>query len=291
MAAQGGWLNPDAPDRFAAQCERVMRAMGDGISHVVTFNEPNIFRLLDGLLPPQVRELERATLDQAARVTGAAKFVASNVVRPEDGDALERGLLKGHAMARQAIKAVRSNVPVGCSLALVDEQAVAGGEAMRDKTRARLYGPWLASARNDDFLGVQNYERRIWGASGRIDAPADALRSQTGQEVFAPSLAGAVRYAHAATGVPIFVTEHGVSSEDDRVRAALIPDALGHLHALMAQGVPVLGYCHWSLIDNFEWIFGYGPKFGLHSLDRKTFVRTPKPSSRIYGAIARANAV
>jgi len=43
------------------------------------------------------------------------------------------------------------------------------------------------------------------------------------------------------------------------------------------------------LIDNFEWIFGYGPKFGLHSFDRKTFVRTAKPSAAVYGAIARNN--
>jgi beta-glucosidase len=59
----------------------------------------------------------------------------------------------------------------------------------------------------------------------------------------------------------------------------------------MAEGVPVLGYLHWSLIDNFEWISGYGPKFGLHSVDPVTFKRTPKPSSKVLAAIARRNAV
>jgi len=230
FAAAGGWLNPEAPDLFAAQCERVMRAMGDGISHAVTFNEPNLFRLLDGLLPPQVRELERATLTRAAELTGSTHFVASNVVRPEDNDGLERGLLNGHARARQAIKALRSDLPVGCSLAMVDEQAVRGGEAMRDRTRERLYGAWLKAVRGDDFLGVQNYERRVWGPKGRVAPAPNETRSQTGQEVHAPSLAGAVRYAHEATGVPIFVTEHGVSSDNDALRAALISEALGHLH-------------------------------------------------------------
>jgi beta-glucosidase len=57
----------------------------------------------------------------------------------------------------------------------------------------------------------------------------------------------------------------------------------------MDDGVPVLGYLHWSLIDNFEWTQGYGPKFGLHALDRATFVRTAKPSAAVLAAIAREN--
>ena len=83
----------------------------------------------------------------------------------------------------------------------------------------------------------------------------------------------------------------GVGADDDSLRARLIPAALGHLHQAIADGVPVFGYCHWSLLDNFEWIFGYGPKFGLASVDRTTFERTPKPSSVVYEAIARSNAL
>lgn len=60
---------------------------------------------------------------------------------------------------------------------------------------------------------------------------------------------------------------------------------------MIASGVPVIGYSHWSLIDNFEWIFGYRVKFGLNSFDPTTFARIPKPSARIYGVIARANAI
>ena len=75
-------------------------------------------------------------------------------------------------------------------------------------------------------------------------------------------------------------------------------DALAHYAPSSAaatsggwHGVPVLGYCFWTLLDNFEWIFGYDFHYGLHSVDRQTFVRTAKPSAAAYAAIARARAV
>lgn len=59
----------------------------------------------------------------------------------------------------------------------------------------------------------------------------------------------------------------------------------------LVDGVPVVGYLHWTLLDNFEWIFGYDVRFGLHEVNRETFARSPKPSAAVYAAIARAHAV
>ena len=100
-----------------------------------------------------------------------------------------------------------------------------------------------------------------------------------------------MRYAHEATGLLIVVTEHGVGTDDDSIRAELIPAALAELQLAMKEGVPVKGYVHWSLVDNFEWVFGYKPHFGLCSVDRTTFRRTPKPSAAVLGGIARRNAI
>ena len=57
------------------------------------------------------------------------------------------------------------------------------------------------------------------------------------------------------------------------------------------DGIDVRGYTYWSLLDNFEWALGYGPTFGLIAVDRVTQERTPKPSARWLGAVARANAM
>ena len=89
------------------------------------------------------------------------------------------------------------------------------------------------------------------------------------------SLAGAVQYAYETGRVPVLVTEHGMGTEDDSLRAGFIEPSLAGLLDVFDAGVPVLGYLHWTLMDNFEWIFGYGHQLGLHSVDRDTFVRTP----------------
>jgi beta-glucosidase len=82
-----------------------------------------------------------------------------------------------------------------------------------------------------------------------------------------------------------------VETADDSVRAGFLEPSLAGLLDAMDDGVPVLGYCHWTLLDNFEWVFGYSVQLGLHEVDGQTFVRTPKPSSRVYAALARANNV
>ncbi|WP_311268389.1 family 1 glycosylhydrolase [Sphingobium sp. WCS2017Hpa-17] len=290
FSAQGGWTNPESAALFARYCDKATRALGQGIDRVITFNEPNILLLLKPMLPPQVWAIQKLTLETAAKRLGVAKFVSANVADVEDLPALQKGLLAAHRAGKAAIKAVRPDLPVGISLAMMDDQAV-GKASIRDRMRSELYGQWLDIAKGDDFIGVQNYERALWGDKGRLPAPKGSTVNWSGTEVWPGSLAGAVRYAHEATSVPILVSEHGVGTEDDAIRAKFIPEALAGLKSAMDDGVPVLGYCHWSLLDNFEWIFGYKPKFGLHSVDPVTFVRTPKPSAAVYGAIARRNAL
>ena len=291
FSAMGGWTNSEGVQLFARFCDRAARHLAGGISHAITFNEPNILLVLRAIiLPPQVLDAQRAMLAEAARRSGTAKFTAANAANMEDLPAMQTNLVAAHKAGKAAIKAARGDLPVGFSLSMFDDQAV-GRNSIRDAKRKELYGAWLDTARADDFLGVQNYERNMWSDKGKLPAPKGAQVNYSGAEVYAPSLAGSVRYAHEATGVPIFVTEHGVGTEDDSLRARFIPAALAELQKTIASGVPVIGYSHWSLLDNFEWIFGYRPKFGLHSVDPATFARIPKPSAAIYGAIARANAI
>ena len=290
FAARGGWEHAGAVKLFARYCDKAARHLAAGIGYATTLNEPNLAGKLQNLVPAQFLAGDKAMAEAAARLAGSQVFAAGNALYTNDLRATQANLLAGHKAGREAIKAVRADLPVGVSLAMFDDQAV-GKASLRDAKRDYFYGDWLAAARSDDFLGVQNYERSVWTDTGKLPPPPGARTNTMGAEVYPPSLAGAVRYAHAASGRPIMVTEHGVGSDDDALRAWLIPAALKELRIAIDAGVPVLGYLHWSLVDNFEWIFGYRVHFGLHSFDHATFARTPKPSAAIYGAIARANAV
>ena len=290
FAARGGWEHSGAVKLFARYCDKAARHLAAGIGYATTLNEPNLAGKLQNLVPAQFLAGDKAMAEAAARLSGSPVFAAGNALYTNDLRATQANLLAGHKAGREAIKAVRGDLPVGVSLAMFDDQAV-GKASLRDAKREYFYGDWLVAARSDDFLGVQNYERSVWTDKGKLPPPPGARTNAMGAEVYPPSLAGVVRYAHAVSGKPILVTEHGVGTDDDALRAWLIPAALKELRTAMDSGVPVLGYLHWSLVDNFEWIFGYRVHFGLHSLDRTTFARTPKPSAAIYGAIARANAV
>jgi beta-glucosidase len=92
-------------------------------------------------------------------------------------------------------------------------------------------------------------------------------------------------------GTPLLVTENGIGTADDAERIEYVERALRGVLACLADAVTVQGYVYWSLLDNFEWAFGYGPTFGLVAVDRATQARRPKPSAAWLGAIARANAL
>ena len=284
----GGWLHPDAPARFAEYAALLTRRLGDRASAVVTLNEPNLPRLLTWLdLPAFVRGLERATLEAASKAAGVERYRAANVALPEELDALEDGLAAAHTAARQAIRAERSDLRVGLSVALADDVVLGDDASLRDRKRAEVYQRWLGLAREDDFVGVQNYERYVYDGNGQVPFPDDVPRNGMGSAIEPLSLAGAVRYAHDASGVPVLVTEHGLSTHDDALREAFLGPSLDALAEAVADGVPVLGYLHWTLLDNFEWVFGYSHRLGLVAVDRTTLERTPKGSARRYAELVR----
>jgi beta-glucosidase len=94
--------------------------------------------------------------------------------------------------------------------------------------------------------------------------------------------------------VPILITENGAVFNEplhDERRVLFVRDHLAAVHEAIGRGVDVIGYCHWSLMDNFEWALGYGQRFGLVHVDYETLERTVKLSGRYYARVAAANEV
>ena len=254
----------------------------------MTLNVPNGLLIGRRMVPPLVIDAQRPMLAAAARASGSTQFVGG----PSFGfvDQMQPQMLAAHRLGRQAIKAAWPKLPVGVALAMIDDQA-SGPGSLRDAMRQEFYGDWFAAARGDDFIGVQNYSRVVWDANGKFPPPAGAVLNDEGEEIHPASLANAVRYAHQSSGCPVLVTEHGVPSANDALRVALIPQARAELQRAMDAGTPVLGYMHWSLLDNFEWVSGCAPCYGLAAVDRSNFKRMLKPSAAVLGGIARNKAL
>ena len=292
FAKLGAWTNPRSAELFANYATKLMQRFGHKLKHVVTLNEPNLPPLLSWMnMPDIVYEITRATLDACSRDAGVERYRTGNVVPRLEFDDICDGLELAHIAARAAVKAAAPNVKVGLSIALFDDRVAGDDPSLRDRKREETYGRWLRVAETDDFIGVQNYEVAYYDKDGVLPPPEGAELNGMGTQIDPTSLEGAVRYVYSQVGIPIFITEHGISTEDDTQRVRFIPPSLEGLQRAMNDGVEVIGYTHWSLLDNFEWIFGYGPKFGIHSVNHETFERTAKPSAAVLAEIAKNNAV
>lgn len=294
FAMQGGWDQKAAADRFARFCERATRHLGDLTAYAATLNEPNTPQMLKWLkLPaselPAMISLPMALRFAQARIRSQADAPDFSNLILGNAKKIRDGLLAAHAKGKEAIKAIRPDLPTGFTLTISDDQPADGNSRIAQK-RAEVYGPWLEAARSCDYLGVQPYSRTIVGKRDQAP-PKDVELTQTGAEFYPECVEHVVRYAAKEAGVPIIVTESGIATEDDSRRVEYYNRALRGLKRAIDDGVDVRGYIAWSLLDNFEWHLGYGPKFGLVAVDRATQKRTPKPSAAMLGAIARRNAL
>ncbi len=285
FAARGGFEVEDSADLFARFADRATARLGDLIAYATTFNEANIQRLIAQVLrDPGTHAAIEAMLLACRRATGSDSF-SSQLFAPVA--TTEPNLLRAHAQATAAMKSGPGDFPVGLSLTMQDIQGV-GPDNLAEAAAAAIYGPWLEAARQADFVGVQTYTRILVGAAGRIDPPADAEMTEAGYEFYPEALGGAIRFAHARIGRPIYVTESGIATRDDQRRIAYLDQAVAEVRACMADGIDVRSFICWSLLDNFEWTRGYSQHFGLVEVDLETFERKPKPSAHHLGSIARS---
>lgn len=302
----GGWEYEGTPERFAAYTRTVMSELGDLIPYVCTINETNIGRIIRRMIA-NAGEGRRSVLEQAP-VGLDTRPVAGEATSPDASEASAAApdmggvflfsfsdkafdtITQAHVAARRVIKEVSPHTQVGMTLALQDVQALPGGEKNAEEIWTELFEDFLPAIDGDDFLGVQNYSRIRVGPDGVVPTPADAEVTQMGYEFYPRALGNVLRRAGSA-GIPMVVTENGVATDDDERRAVFIRRALEGVENCLADGVDVRGYLHWTALDNFEWMAGYRPKFGLIAVDRNTQRRTVKDSARLLGEIARRNAL
>ena len=279
VAALGGWENPGLPDLFARYCDVAARALGDMLDWGCTINEPN------GQVNSYIVAGHRPFAREAVIRAAAAKAVGSDrfsAFFQGDGIKVRDITIAAHAKGRDAIKAAAPHMRVGITLALQDLVAGPDGADMYRQLFDEARAPYYAACDHDDFIGVQPYNRLTTTKTGYVSTPAgdgpEAWREYSDPGV----LAAVIREVHRHCRAPVLITENGIRTTDETVRITHLTESVAGLQRCRADGIPVLGYIYWSLIDNFEWSSGYVPRFGLYECDRTTFARTPKASAAAY---------
>jgi beta-glucosidase len=301
----GAFLRDDAPDLFARYVARAVEAIADLCDTWVTFNEPNVYTTegyVTGHFPPGLR-------GRAGLATRAQANIARAHARAYR--AIHEGLpgaRVGWAHHCATFKPARDRRPLDRLVASLYDRsfnepfphALRHGR-MPSALGGRLAGD-LGEARGTfDFAGLNVYAlirtafdlRHARELFGRRVVPAEAIRGDpTSDDLFGePYPEGIAEFAArlAELGRPVYVLENGFPDRADRVRPRVIAKAMHAMHDAIAHGVDLRGYYHWTLVDNFEWYSGWDLRFGLVELDEQTQQRTPRPSARLYSAIAASN--
>ena len=269
LVDEGGWEKGAAVDRFGEFAHRTAAALAGRAGRFCTLNEPNIVSTMGwylGVFPPGRR-------DRAAAETVDANLIAA------------------HRRGVEAVRSAAPGHPVGLTLSMTDYQPVDGGEERVAALRERYEDIYLRATDGDDFLGVQTYTRMRIGPDGPAGPEAGVNVLPMGYEYWPAALEACLRRAWSVTGgrIPLWVTENGIGTDDDDQRIAFVREALGGVLDVIADGIRVEGYTYWSLMDNFEWAFGYRPRFGLVSVDRESFRRQPKGSASWFSDVVRSN--
>lgn len=313
VISRGGWENEEVVDWFANYVQYVVKHLGSELRYICTINEANMRLQLAALMEkykskmaggqqeaknaPKEGDVQVGlNLDQGMNTMmlgmmecakafglqdprGIHTFVS--MCTPE-GDIL---VMKAHQAAKKVIKELYPNIKVGLTLSLHDMQPAVGGEDAAHKEWEEEFSHYLPYIAEDDFLGVQSYTRQCFDEKGNKYTPEGVELTQMEYEFYPQAIANVVRAAAKEFKGDLIVTENGVATADDSRRQEYIKEATAGLQACITDGIPLKGYLHWSLMDNFEWQKGFSMQFGLIAVDRNNMKRTPKESLSLLGSM------
>ncbi len=305
FAAKGGWESPEAPRLFTRFARKTASAMGARVRYWCTINEPMVFVFhgyLSGFWTPGLKSLG-AAFRVLARMSQAhcLSYEALHAVHRENG---WQKPLVGLAHSMQVFAPRTSSWRD--KLAVWLRYTLNNRLCLKLVQHSAFYLPaWLMGTggrkRTLDFIGLNYYFREILETAGKkglesfTGEPSKtderylrADKSDLGWEIH-PEGMHELLIELKRYGVPLMITENGICTSDEDLRARFVYEHLKQVRRAMTDGAPVIGYQYWSLLDNFEWAFGFKPRFGLVYVDYPTQKRTIKPSARFYAEICRSN--
>ncbi len=264
---KGGWERKESIDCFVRFARFAVENLGEYVDFWSTFNEPYgpyaTQGWLQGNWPPEKRNPILMFM------------VLSNIV-------------KSHNSAYEAIKRINKNYKVG----IVSNNGILYTNKIF-KPLERIANYFINFFLLDkviakcDYLGVNHYFSISDLKNKKVTSRNDLGWPINPQAFYDTIMLISRRYPD----LPIYITENGIADNKDTKREKFIQDNLIMLHKSILDGADVRSYFHWSLIDSFEWKYGFSPRFGLVEIDYKTQERIPRPSAYYYKNICETNSI
>lgn len=317
LEERGGWMNRAVVDEFVRYAEIAVQALGDVVKHWTTLNEPWCSAFLGYASGEHAPGKQLGA--QAARAAhhlllghGLATRTIRRIVPDSSvGISLNLSSVRPASLSEADLDAARRADGLPNRFFL---EPVLLGKYPTDVLRDLREEEWFAARKTDldeirapiDFLGI-NYYTRITARAGNWDGTASphpgsefvasvdtgAAKTQMGWEIHPDGLIDVLEQAHGyAPGLPLVITENGSAWSDELSPNGSVhdPDRIDYLERHIAacadavrKGIPLRGYFVWTLLDNFEWAWGFSRRFGLLFVDYPTQKRTLKSSGEWLG--------
>src|SRR5579864_746109 len=299
---QGAFRSARSVQLFERFTRYVVDELGDLCSDWTTFNEPNVYAALGyflGEFPPgrKGRFLQAAQVTRNLCLAHAATYRTIHSLQPDAN--------VGWAQHFVAFKPRRRKSAIDRWLtAFVDRrfndnfaESVLSGRAPFPLSK---FGVRLDEVKDTcDYIGINYYSRLRAGLAlssprtmfFQLTVPPHKPQGDSGIEIpYGEAYPKGLRRAakrFAAFNKPVYILANGVPDREDRIRPWLLKAEVKQMRKLLAAGVDLRGYFHWSLTDNFEWNEGWHLRFGLYELNPATQLRIPRPSAQLYAQIIR----
>jgi beta-glucosidase len=283
FAKSGGWENKQSVSYFLRYCDYVASFLAKHVHYWITINEPTIFlyhAYIIGAWPPQIKSFLRA-------------------------NKVENNLVCAHVKTYQLIHKIYKelNIEKPCvGISQFTQAYMPCTQSPQNRFAANLRDKWynfnfldkIIRQRSMDFIGINYYSRQVVEFSKPSianlfmgvckDNHHPVLKNSLGWDIYPEGLRELLLKLKKYN-LPVIITENGICTADDNQRWDYIQSHLKNIHQAMEQGVNVLGYLYWSLMDNFEWDKGFGPRFGLLGIDYNTYKRTVRESAKKYSQV------
>ncbi|MCK5415863.1 glycoside hydrolase family 1 protein [Candidatus Parcubacteria bacterium] len=271
ITEQGGWSNKKTVKDYLSFVEIVAEELGLYVDYWVTLNEPMVHVVngyLCGKFPPNKKNPVKAlkTFNNLVKAhTGAYGIIHRHF---EDARVSITGLINYTEPSNKW-----NLIEIGLAKII--------HYSWNHRFLKKIKNHW-------DYIGLDYYfhDRIIWYPPFKKNE--NKVVNDMGWEIYPKGIYYVLKYL-AKFNKPVIILENGIPDANDKKRADFIRNHLFYIHKAIQEGVDVKGYFYWSLLDNFEWLAGWSPKFGLVKINSETGNREIKESALVYKEICESN--